>query len=1668
MPVSRHLVLATVTGFPDTHVAYPYCLCCYSKLLKDQNQDCWLCCKCGQSCRSDQVEWRYRLALTITDGDTIASVCLFGSMLDQFFGCTATQFKRYFLRLESSCDHSDELLKRAVEQSFIGHSYYFGFKTTGTINRQGPNAPITLRQLVSNLETKCQTSHESVSNIVAFQILPSTTTTQSTVLDLVCLDLRKKSSVLTERSPSEEVEAHLTTDQTFSPVRIHGATNEPSVSFCDANRSAEGYKDLTHSPSFVSVCGSSFGQETALLSCDMSKSVNNISCEVLSQLHSTNTCDQTATKGNPNEKDSLGQFSTEQQSSDDVISSEKYAPDFSCMDKSSAYSSLLGIQESSASHELMKSRSQRLDSSGYNSLLKSLLSLDGNSKEFSGIDGSINQGSWNKENVSNYKLGVESVKENDPFSGSLNNSAILLACFDCTAKSSSKPMFNSDNVEKSSAKSEHPSSKGKHVLVTRASRDNVSCVTNVHIGCNQENSNTGDRIKDRFKQFASVRNNRNRKKSNDKNHILANTESTSDQLLMSGRVGTPVGNTSKVFMSDGDRNTMKEGKVPLLTSDTKMKNQNHALAFPESEDMWAYLTDEEEFCNAGNISVGRPHTVQSKGGNNVTENVNISQVYKRTPNTVQSKGGNHVTENVNISKVYERTPNTVQSKGGNHVTENVNNSQDYKSRKTGSDEEDSDETFDECFDPEFLNLVEQDFTDAEDNSDEMACNGNKKNDSVMQDFYDKIKTAGKLDSDDDVDTGSQDSDETHISDEDDDAGSHNADEENDEGSLDSDEVFDTGTHESDEDVDTGIHVSNETHVSNEDVDTGIHDSDEDVDTGTHDSDETHNSDKDVDTGIHDSDEDVDTGTHDSDEDVDTVTQYSDKETDMVGKCNADDNMDVSGTQDFDDNLHTAGMHGSDKRSKTADKFDIDDEGTNREIYTREEIDFTKSRAVLSTSQKACTSTTALSVSEKHPTDHNTKLDNPESDAYLQGGVEPMPDSEDLCAFLDSTFGDVTEEPSLKILSHVLYNNEDVAGENADDHLAENDEENGVKLGIKDNKNINNENKLSTSASENSDLGNLNSESELENVSMKTNFKDETQRNSACIHVLPTSDETIEHLESMFDDSFDEVEIRNEDQVHSSQETVFSKCPTHEHHSFSTRDKTAQSSSKSFQHHSERENCHPLQDKVNSLCSSANTVSFVSRLPDPYNRDIDHSRDDSTHYQRCEDLQNQDPYSQDLPIQDNLTEDKQSQDVLSQLQRSQDITGQNLLHNDDQHHLSENCLSQDQSCLSKESSLNFNTSTDLFGCSGNSSVALCNDTYSQSLTHDGVHFFPNSSRVEEFRTAICSPLRNGKLEIEEKVKTVQFARRLSCVKTIQLIDIEMKMRQNPGLKLPAIPKSCLKVQVASPCSPPCFKRDTKKLKLSKVFNLRKQEKLESQDLFSCSTISENSCDVIINPRAIFPGGTEDVFSCDDAAIPGTQDLFTPSPVQMSDSINSDFVLGSASCNRKGKRFKFPTWTKKPSHCQAFVSTPLEGFTDKLCASREELSGLVSPKLSQGSEDSFAQNSASLFLDSFDDLHVTNSSSAQVVRYPFQLENHSLRTTNLGKRKDISPICIGFNSQSRGDNHIPTGEVTLDTGTPDLFGTSNVSASTSGFRSSKKFQSSNLATNFTFPVKRLFLD
>ncbi|XP_063398055.1 uncharacterized protein LOC134683000 [Mytilus trossulus] len=185
MPEKRHMILCTVTDVRDGQVVYPCCSQCCSKLRSDCFQDRWQCLKCGCSSTTEDLDWRYRLSLKVTDGHTLANICLFGSVLQPYFGMSTNQFVRFLRKIESMYGNSEDILLLGLKHCFIGQHYYFGVKASSAV---GGKERICLEDLITPKRTACQNamfSQEDSSNMVAFQMVPAINRETKTVYEII-------------------------------------------------------------------------------------------------------------------------------------------------------------------------------------------------------------------------------------------------------------------------------------------------------------------------------------------------------------------------------------------------------------------------------------------------------------------------------------------------------------------------------------------------------------------------------------------------------------------------------------------------------------------------------------------------------------------------------------------------------------------------------------------------------------------------------------------------------------------------------------------------------------------------------------------------------------------------------------------------------------------------------------------------------------------------------------------------------------------------------------------------------------------------------------------------------------------------------------------------------------------------------------------------------------------------------------------------------------------------------------------------------------------------------------------------------------------------------------------------------------------------------------------
>uniref|UniRef100_A0A3Q1EI48 DNA damage induced apoptosis suppressor n=3 Tax=Acanthochromis polyacanthus TaxID=80966 RepID=A0A3Q1EI48_9TELE len=117
MTVRRALVDCAVLSLQDTCVFYPSCKGCFSRIdVEQQDTTRYRCFRCGYRCLKEQVDYRYRLSLSVTRDSRIFGVTVFGSTLNPFFGIHASELQKLVENLDGSVEPSTRfaLLGKAV------------------------------------------------------------------------------------------------------------------------------------------------------------------------------------------------------------------------------------------------------------------------------------------------------------------------------------------------------------------------------------------------------------------------------------------------------------------------------------------------------------------------------------------------------------------------------------------------------------------------------------------------------------------------------------------------------------------------------------------------------------------------------------------------------------------------------------------------------------------------------------------------------------------------------------------------------------------------------------------------------------------------------------------------------------------------------------------------------------------------------------------------------------------------------------------------------------------------------------------------------------------------------------------------------------------------------------------------------------------------------------------------------------------------------------------------------------------------------------------------------------------------------------------------------------------------------------------------------------------
>ncbi|XP_056302162.1 DNA damage-induced apoptosis suppressor protein [Danio aesculapii] len=127
MSSTRALVSCSILSLQDSCFVYPCCKDCLSRVRLESKRV--VCGRCGFTCDSQNVDYRYRLSVKVSRNQDIFGVTVFGGCLNPFFGITAGGLQRFIELEKSDGKHTvQELLIKALEDCFIGRSVIFGLK----------------------------------------------------------------------------------------------------------------------------------------------------------------------------------------------------------------------------------------------------------------------------------------------------------------------------------------------------------------------------------------------------------------------------------------------------------------------------------------------------------------------------------------------------------------------------------------------------------------------------------------------------------------------------------------------------------------------------------------------------------------------------------------------------------------------------------------------------------------------------------------------------------------------------------------------------------------------------------------------------------------------------------------------------------------------------------------------------------------------------------------------------------------------------------------------------------------------------------------------------------------------------------------------------------------------------------------------------------------------------------------------------------------------------------------------------------------------------------------------------------------------------------------------------------------------------------------------------
>ncbi|XP_071086971.1 serine-rich adhesin for platelets-like [Haliotis cracherodii] len=217
MGEGRILVQATVTSISDDHILYPCCVQCYSKMLQDihYKHNRWRCLKCGLSCGVEELEWRYRLRMTVADTNEYRQVAVFGRTLQPFFGTSANAFHKFLSYLQrTKCEVADTTLKQAIYHVFVGQPFLFGFASANQ-----PKSDISVSSLSHVAGGK-----GSNPDLIAVQMISTNLSQMGTVSQQMSQLLNRHTADSFHRTPSE-----VTKYNNKSPLSVFvgkGSSNE--------------------------------------------------------------------------------------------------------------------------------------------------------------------------------------------------------------------------------------------------------------------------------------------------------------------------------------------------------------------------------------------------------------------------------------------------------------------------------------------------------------------------------------------------------------------------------------------------------------------------------------------------------------------------------------------------------------------------------------------------------------------------------------------------------------------------------------------------------------------------------------------------------------------------------------------------------------------------------------------------------------------------------------------------------------------------------------------------------------------------------------------------------------------------------------------------------------------------------------------------------------------------------------------------------------------------------------------------------------------------------------------------------------------------------------------------------------------------------------------------